>query len=61
MDGHENQLAVIIEHLEKEILACSGTDLDDTVVPYALDRAIRSLRLRGTSFIDWIPFIHIGH
>lgn len=56
----ESETALIIEHVRGEIFAQSLTGPDYTVVPYALDRAIRGLRDSGTPLTHWIPFIHIG-
>lgn len=35
-------------------------DLDPTVIPYAIDEAVRELRANGVSPIRWATYIHVG-
>ncbi|KAI0701815.1 hypothetical protein BC835DRAFT_178849 [Cytidiella melzeri] len=52
--------AAVIEQVCKDIESADSSDLDPSVVPYALDNAIRSLRNNGVPLLRLIPFIHIG-
>lgn len=38
----------------------NGALLDIDVVPYALDRAVRTLKSQGLSASRWAPYVHVG-
>jgi CHAT domain-containing protein len=51
---------IVAETVYKELFAGDGDMLDFDVVPYALDDAVRKLRVQGLEPSRWAPYIHIG-
>lgn len=55
VDGPE-----VAEKVYRSLFSGDGDQLDADVVPYALDDAVRALRVRGASPARWATYVHIG-
>lgn len=51
---------MVIERVCKDIESTDASDIDPSIVPYALDNAVCSLLDSGIPLTRLIPFIHIG-
>jgi CHAT domain-containing protein len=51
---------MVAKSVYEELFAGDSDVLDLDVVPYALDAAVRKLRVQGLAPSRWAPYIHIG-
>lgn len=58
---NDTDATAVTEQIYAEAHAQNITDLNYAAFPYALDKAIRSLRNSGVPLTRWIPFIHVGY
>jgi CHAT domain-containing protein len=51
---------VVSETVYRELFAGNSDTIDFNIIPYALDSAVRRLRVQGIEPSRWAPYIHIG-
>lgn len=51
---------IVAETVYRSLYTLSAGSLDQDVVPYALDDAVRALRESGLSASRWASYVHLG-